>query len=165
MALPPKGDPRRPLHLAIRSTRSLGIVLILLGSLVLLVGLVLTQSRLLVVVSIIYMSPGIGFLVIAIFLKRRATWAVTAGIVLASLTGLFALLALVGSVVGLARSPRGASTPDLVALGIVVLVVLAVAQLILHLAKSYESIRTAEPEVRGFEPIAVGTPRHENQEI
>ena len=34
--LPPKGDPRRPLHLAVRSTRLLGVASVLCGLVVIL---------------------------------------------------------------------------------------------------------------------------------
>jgi hypothetical protein len=169
MALPPKGDPRRPLHLAILSTRLLGIVLLLFGTCgVSSFLMTLTRSSrggpgvgemwILVGASLFYFVPGALFLVFSIFLGRRQHWAVVCGLVLSSLMGLFVLFALVGFVLAVLR--RAGEEPAVwmaVPLTVIALFGLAFGQLIYHLSKSFEAIKHPPfgQEVRGFEPLPV----------
>lgn len=160
MALPQKGDPRRPLHLAIRSIRLLGIIFLLLGSCVSIVfflpaarGRGAKLGGLLAM--LVYVGPGVAYLIFSIFLKERKFWAVVAALVLASLQLIVVLVS--GIVIGASVATRGIGprTGDLLgfvfALG---LVGLALSQLIYHLALSFESIKYIPLEVqRGFEPV------------
>jgi peptidoglycan/LPS O-acetylase OafA/YrhL len=81
MTLPPPGDPRRPLQLAIRSTRLLGVLFILLGLITPLPTLhsnpnVFELPWPVVASSLIQMVPGLLYLVCAVLLKRRRRSAV-----------------------------------------------------------------------------------------
>ena len=156
MPLYPVGDPRRPLQLAIRSSRLLGLVFTILGMLV--VGLTGTLGQrtrgggfmpmILAALGFIYLIPGILYIVFSVFLARRQPWAVIATMILAALHGLFAVLALFAALA--AQNP--------IQIGITALWVAAMAQLIFHLSKSFESMRAEQGEYapRGFEPIQYG---------
>jgi hypothetical protein len=76
MALPPKGDPQRPLALAVRSTRVLGILFIGIGALGMLptftMGMrgargatlsVAAMAGVIVTTTLIYFGPGALYLV------------------------------------------------------------------------------------------------------
>ena len=169
MALPPKGDPRRPLHLAIRSTRVLGVVLLLFGTCAFF-PYMMSVSRVgaapgavppawtLIMVAMFYFVPGTLFLVFAIFLGRRQLWAVVSALVLSSLMEIFFLLGLFGlAVTGLSSFGRGNQVAFAIAVAVMVLFCLAVGQLIYHLAKSFEAIKHPPfgQEIRGFEPLPV----------
>jgi hypothetical protein len=166
MALPPKGDPRRPLHLAVRSNRVLGIVFLLFGTCSLMPMIFLMTRggvragimppQLLVAVSAVYFIPGALFMVFSVFLARRRPWAVVASIVVSTLVGLTALLGVFGMAVAMLTvddSPWQMAIP----LVICALLAVAVAQLIYHLAKSFEAIKHPPfgQEIRGFEPLPV----------
>jgi drug/metabolite transporter (DMT)-like permease len=109
MALPPKDDPRRPLHLAIRSTRLLGVVLLVFGTCAFgpyMMAISRATRRggptgmppawTVLMVALIYFVPGAGFLILSIFLGRRQKWAVVSALVLSCLLGAFFLLAFAG---------------------------------------------------------------------
>jgi hypothetical protein len=165
MPVPAKGDPRRPLHLAVRSTRLLGIVFIVFGLLMLLVVPAAFRSRgaaaagppaagppvwLGVVVAMMFMAPGVMYLVVGAFLARRKSWAVVVGIVVASVHGLFALLVFLRNLV--------VEPGNMVSLLIVLAWVAALAQLIYHLSQSFAAIRYESDHVqRGFEPLFHGS--------
>jgi hypothetical protein len=174
MALPPKGDPRRPLHLAIRSTRLLGVVLLLFCTCTFAPYLIswqqgsrrgaasLPAAWSLVGIAVFYFIPGALFMVLSVFLGRRRHWAVVCALVLSCLVGAFTLLTLGMSVIMLVSSARnrGLANPRYVILVPVVLIGLfgaAVWQLIYHLTKSFEAIKypPLEQELRGFEPLPV----------
>ena len=106
MTIPPKGDPRRPLHLAIRSMRLLGGILILFATCATVPMLVLkgrgaaaAPPVLIVLGLMFYVVPGVCFIVLSIFLARRQFWAVVASICMASVACLFALVMFVGLVI------------------------------------------------------------------
>jgi hypothetical protein len=164
MAVPPKGDPRRPLHLAIRSTRVLAVIFLLLGtcsfSPFFLRGPMPGSAGLFISMSVLvfYIGPGVAYLVFSIYLKRRQFWAVVAALVLASIQLFLSLLGGVFFVVAMAAGQsRTPSVPTAVAViptAIIGLVVLALAQLVYHLALSFEAIKYAPAEeLRGFEPL------------
>lgn len=165
MALPPKGDPRRPLHLAVRSLRVLGVILVLF-SLCTLGPTTLPMLRsgrggpgnfpvFLVLAVLVYLVPGVLYLVFSIFLARRERWAVIGGLVLASVHGALSLLALVS--MALVAATGQVPGPAVIPLVVMALVVVALAQLIYHLARSFEAIRYPPfgVEERGFEPLNV----------
>jgi len=160
MPLPRKGDPRRPLHLAVRSTRLLAIIFLFFGSLA--VAPMLTRGGLargpdlLVSLSIflVYIAPGVAYLIFSIFLKRRQLWAVWADLILASIHLLITLIGAVTLIiVSLNTMNRIIALAPAAILG---LIILALAQLIYHLALSFEAIKHVPPEEsRGFEPLMV----------
>jgi hypothetical protein len=97
----------------------------------------------------IYLVPGILYIVFSVFLARRQPWAVVATLILASLHGLFALLAVVGAV----------ALQNPVQIAITALWAAAMVELIFQLSKSFEAIRAEQGEFapRGFEPIQYGS--------
>jgi hypothetical protein len=163
MGIPARGDPRRPLYLAVRSTRVLGILFLLIGTFVSLLlsvrggmprrgGIFLTGGLLL-----FYVGPGVVYLITAIYLKRRQFWAVVVGLVLASIQSLFVLLGIAGILLTLMRQP--AVSIALVPMGVMIFVLLALAQLIYHLSLSFEAIKYAPTEEQhGFEPLMATPP-------
>ena len=73
MPLPPRGNPRRPLHLAVRSTRLLGIILVCFGAfsmfpmlLMFRRGVGMSPTWMQLSVAVFYLAPGILFLVCSI---------------------------------------------------------------------------------------------------
>ena len=151
MALPPRGDPRRPLHLAIRSTRLLAIIFLFLGGC--LCAAVLANGRRSSIISL----PAMAMLLFyTIYLKRRQFWAVLSSLILASIQLLFALVvAITLLIVSMIKSAHNVNfvIAPLLLLGIVIL---ALAQLIYHLALSFEAIKHVPvEEQRGFEPLMV----------
>ncbi len=164
MALPPKGDPRRPMHLAIRSMRLLGVILILLSLLGMLPLFFIPAARpgvskILMIfffgALLIYLIPGVLFLIFSIFLKRRQAWAIIGGIVLSSILLLIAVIALAGVLVNFATV--GHTPAALIGLVMSVLFVAAFTQLIIHLSQSFKALKYFPvDEQRGFEvaPVA-----------
>ena len=176
MALPPKGDPQRPLALAVRSTRFLGILFTGLGMCgtvpMFLVGvrgigrggagggggMPLASMGLAAISTIVmYFGPGALYLVCSIFIARRRTWAVITAMVLAGIQILFLLVGLGGLAI-MYLSAAGARSSSavylLIPLALVVFIILALAQLEYHLSKCFEAIRRAPLDVqRGFEPL------------
>jgi hypothetical protein len=164
--LPPKGDPRRPLHLAVRSARVLGILFVLLGlcgTLPLMLaggwaGPGMMTGIIGIAVLLIYFGPGICYLVFASYLSNYRPWAVTATLVVASLHTLLVLLAFIGIVVRVLGAGGGSGmNVGVIPLAIALLVVLAMGQMIYHLVLSYESVRHPpfgrETAYQGFAPI------------
>jgi len=158
MAVPPRGDPRRPLHLAIRSTRMLAIIFLLIGTLVsfllLMQGGVPRRGGMLFTGAFLffYVGPGAVYLVTAIYLKRRQFWAVVVGLVLASVQSLFVLFAIAGIFITVVRQ-SGASIA-IFPVAVLIFILLALAQLIYHLALSFDAIKYAPVEEQhGFEPL------------
>jgi hypothetical protein len=167
MALPPKGDPRRPLHLAIRSSRAFGIIFVLLGCATV-VPLALTIARTgfslrLIRVFVQFASaisitfgPGLTYLVIAFYLKRRRRWAIVTGIVLASIQLLIASVGACFFVVFLFSEGAGMEDFLLIPGAILGFAILASIQFICHLINSFEAIKYVSiEEQRGFEPLMV----------
>src|SRR4051794_36541367 len=108
MALPVKGDIRRPLALAIRSTRLLGVMFIVMGLFATLPFLLMRGGRsagmewmyvlLGAIALFFYMGPGVVYLLCALSMKRGRAWAVTTALILAGLQGAFVLVAVAGQV-------------------------------------------------------------------
>jgi hypothetical protein len=166
MPLPPKGDPRRPLYLAIRSTRVLAAIFLLFGSFAvfpLVVGGVMLGGLSAIATAsffVFYMGPGVVYLLCSIYLKRRQFWAVLVSLVLASIQLLLALTGMVFLFVALNQMSRiGNFTFLLWAIIPIALIILALAQLIYHLILSFEAIKYIPiEEQRGFEPILPSSP-------
>lgn len=167
MPLPRRGDPRRPLRLAIRSTRLLGGLFVLLGF----CGMVPVMfapggggdvmfMALVGVGAAVYFVPGLLYIVFSIYLGHRKVWAVVATIVLASVQLLVVLLGIAVFAVTFLLPHSDLPAMALLPMGIAALLAGALGQLIYHLSKSFESIRY-EPVAawdRGFEPLAVRPP-------
>ncbi len=168
MALPPRGDLRRPLYLAASSCRVLG-VLALLSSTCMGVPFIrllgrggrgLFPSAVMLVMLGLYAGVGTAYLVFAHFIRRRRPWAVVAALSLTGVVALFVAVGVIGGLIGvIASGPGGGPPPITVAvLGIPLLILAALGQLIYHLSKSFAAIRLAPPdEARGFDvlPVAV----------
>lgn len=168
MALPTRGDPRRPLHLAASSCRVLG-VLGLLGTTCWGLTLFALVSRVrlgpggrgpnpfaIAMPLAMFGSVGVAYLIFAHFIRRRRFWAVVAALVVTGVMTLLALLSVVGSAVAAATS--GGARPTLISIGVGVLVLVALGQLIYHLSMSFPALKLAPAdEVRGFDvlPVAV----------
>lgn len=164
MALPPRGDPRRAMHLAARSMLVLGCLFLLLGTCAVLLALprafpgrggpMMWSS---VFGVAVFFLPGVGYVVASVFLGRRQLWAVVVGLVLASVHALLVALGVLGMVVGLVSTGGREPMPLLIFLVIWGLLLLALGQLIYHLGRSFEAIKLPPygQEVRGFEPLPV----------
>jgi hypothetical protein len=159
MALPPKGDPRRPLHLAIRSTRLLAIIFLLFGSCVFIPFLIGRTARgiapFAVASALIYTGPGAAYLVFSIYMKRRKFWAVVCATVLASIQLLLTLIGGIFGIIAVWHGPLPLDATELIPMAILAFVILALSQLIYHLALSFEAIKHVPPDEqqRGFEPL------------
>jgi hypothetical protein len=168
MGFPPRGDPRRPLHLAIRSGWLLTSGLLALGVLglwpLLDASLRYVPTGYYQAVAFAWVSGG-TYLVFALYLRTRRLWAVTGLIVLATVHSVLLLLC----VAIVFYQGYMASTVSrmivwalwdgllLVPLGILVK---AMAEFIYNLAKSYAAIRfELGTEPRGFEPIMHAQPK------
>ena len=158
MAIPPRGDPRRPLHLAVRSTRVLAIIFLLFGTCasipMLIHGAVPMGGRMFLNLSvfIVYVGPGAVYLVTAIYLKCRRFWALILALVMASIQLLFALLGISVLLIAEMRQPAGSVAA--IPAAILIFIILALAQLIYHLSLSFNAIRyTPVEEQHGFEPL------------
>jgi hypothetical protein len=163
MALPPKGDPRRPLHLAARSMRVLGLLLLIVASCV---GFSLSRMRgigaasglvwiklIMIGVFALYAAPGVCYFIFPIYMMRRKLWAVIASIVLVSVHLLFALLGFSGIIFSTLMTPNQQTPVTLIPLVVIFLVIAALGQLLWHLSKSFEAIKYMPAEEHGFEPI------------
>jgi hypothetical protein len=169
MPLAPKGDPRRPLHLAVRSTRMLGILFVCMGTCGILPMLSgfgrggvrrgVMMTKMMTVLSLVYFLPGVLYILVAVFLRQRQFCAVVAALVMASIQCLLTLIGLVMVVGTVAIGARSMPSIALIPLGLLVFVIVALAQLIYHLARSFESIKYGPIEgQRGFEPILPPSP-------
>jgi hypothetical protein len=105
--------------------------------------------------GLLYLVPGILYLLCAIFLKHRERWSIIVALVLASLQFLFTLVGIVNIGLG-ALMGRGIQMVPLV---IILMFAAAFAQLIYHLSRCFEAIKHSPPEFqRGFEPMIVQQP-------
>ena len=157
MAIPPRGDPRRPLHLAVRSTRLLGIIFLLFGSCASIPFLIrgagsMGGGMLSAATLFVYVGPGAVYLVTAIYLKCRQFWAVVVGLAMASIQAIFVLLAVTFILIATVRQP--AISFSLIPMAVLIFIVLVLGQLIYHLARSFDAIKYAPVEEQhGFEPL------------
>ena len=166
MALPPRGDPRRPLMLAVSSCRLLGAIGLLLGTCA---GVPLLGGMgrrgfgppvaWAMLSLVLLLGGGAAYLVFAHFVGRRRFWAVVSALVMTSVLLLMCVVGLVATLVvvlvvqpGLRRSSFGLIGP-----GIYALATLALGQLVYHLARSITALNMVPPgEVgRGFEVMPV----------
>lgn len=160
MPLPPQGDPNRPLQLAVRSSRALGVMFVALGGLsivpmMLMSGGISPGVRVVVAsAAVLYLLPGVFYLVVASFLERRAAWAVTTGIVVASFHGLFALIAL-AKFSRLLTGGGGFGGRAVLSATLLLLWLATTGQLVYHLWRSYGAVRLTGSAQRGFAPIGV----------
>jgi hypothetical protein len=161
LALPPKDDPRRPLHLAIRSVRLLGIGIILIGALTMipymLRGRVLAPSLIMLEAMIsrfvCFVVPGTLLILAGICLKKRQLWALVTTLLV---TGVLCIVCLFAATVMIAiMSVSPGEWRVVFPLAIFAVLGLALVQLVYYLARSFEGIRYPpfEMEERGFEPI------------
>jgi hypothetical protein len=156
MALPPTGDPRRPLHLAIRSTRLLGVLFVLLGVITPLPTLRLRPDVFalpwpIVASALIHLVPGLLYLICAVLLGRRRRSALISAMglvavhcvmVSGSLAAFSALL--IAQTQGTAFLVFGVSVMTLALTGL--------GQLFYHLVKSFKAIQHPPVELAPAEP-------------
>ena len=166
MALPPKGDPRRPLHLAIRSTRNFGVFFVLVGSFaatrIVLTrggrsGAIFVPSPAVLVAWLLYLVPGTLFLVFSVFMRRRRPWAVVGALLLTSLSALFVSMAAVAILVGMIAEGEARPVRVAVVLAAWTAAEFTIGQLVYRLALSFKAIKHlpfgAADNSRGFEPL------------
>jgi hypothetical protein len=156
MPPPPRSDPQRPIELAIRSTRLLGYVSIVFGLVMVLVfGYFNRYQRFrphfIAMGLIVWFVPGVLFATASHFLRRRSRAAVVAAIATAAGQAVFAAALFVGSLTVQPVSP--------VPVVLTAAWVAALLQLIVHLRRSFESVRLDPDHVRGFEALKASAPR------
>lgn len=165
MPVPPRGDPRRPLHLAASSCRVLGVLALILGTCagvpILIRGTRGGPAILPALLSLaFFFVGGAGYLVLAHFIKRRRLWAIIAALVLTSIACLLFLMMAAGMLVVMLRYAPGFQGQRVAwtALAVYVLIAVALGQLVYHLARSIGALKVIGPdEFRGFDvlPVAV----------
>ena len=154
--LPPKGDPRRPIELAIRSTRALGVVSAVFG-LVMMVAFGYFNRYLrfrpyfIGLGMVVWFVPGVLYLTAWHFMRRRSRAAVVSAMATAAGQAVFAAAMLVGSLTIQPVSP--------VPVVLAALWVAALVQLLVHLRRSLESVRLDTEHVRGFDALDPAAPR------
>ena len=168
MAVPPRGDPRRPLHLAASSCRLLG-VLGLLATTCLGIGLFVTLTHLrlgpggrgpnplaVALPVVLCGTIGVAYLVVAHHMKRRRFWAVVAALALTGVVTLVDLISITATTVAALTLPGGLPPSVLAFTGVELLVLLALGQLIYHLTRSFPALKFAPlDEARGFDVLPV----------
>ncbi|MGB7160361.1 MAG: hypothetical protein WBD40_19995 [Tepidisphaeraceae bacterium] len=156
MALPPKGDPQRPLCLATQSTQTLGVLLVGVGALSMLPrlfrGLPPTFApRTAVMHLLIFFGPGALYLLCSIFIRRRRVWAVRTAMVLAGFHLLLLCIASAAILMAILSMGSGSIAVVWVPLGALLIFAYALVRLEYHLARSFEAIGATSMDVRGFE--------------
>lgn len=162
MALPSKGDPRRPLHLAARAARVLAGLFLLFGLCTIPSAFFMPRAAgpatliVAVMTAMVYFAPGAAYLIFSIYMARRRLWAVIACL---ALTSIELLIVFAGAVMSLFVLRRLPNTVMYITLGITAVVILALGQLIYYLIRSFDAIKY-EPleEPRGFDVIGVQPP-------
>ena len=154
--LPPRGDPQRPIEMAIRSTRTLGIVSAAFGLVMMLAfGYLNRYPRFrpyfIGMGLIVWFVPGVLYLTAWHFMRRRSRAAVVSAMVTAGVQAVFAGTMFVGSLTLQPVSP--------VPVVLTALWVAALGQLIVHLRRSLESVRLDTEHVRGFEAFGSDPPK------
>ena len=156
MPVPPKGDPQRPIELAIRSTLLLGVASTAFGLVMVLVygyfnRFLQFRKYFIGMGMLVWFVPGVLFLTAWWFMRRRSRAGVLTAMATAGVQALFAAVAFVGSLTVQPVSP----------VPVVLSAVWAVAlgQLLVHLWKSLESVRLDAEHVRGFDAIGETQPR------
>jgi len=166
MALPPKGDPTRPAHLAARSTRVLGILLTLLGALAVLAvsgdirymlrgGRGMWYALIPAAMALGLLGFGIAMLAIVRAIRRMSVWAVITGMVMTSCCLAFSLFYLgVFAWLLIWRSPPPGVYPRaLIPLGVLVFSLVAFGQMLMHLIQAFKHRKSDPNYLRGFAPL------------
>lgn len=165
MALPPKGDPSRPLFQAARAMCWLGGVVGLLGvcGLWTIVGELLpARARIQVVLAGIaavvmflgVIAPAMLHLVCGVALRARRRWAVTWGSVAAWAEVVFICLSVLGTV----RRVIGGGGVNAAAMVLLFLWVVGLINVLGHLRQAAKYLDSAAPQTYGFEPIMASPP-------
>jgi hypothetical protein len=157
MTLPPVGDPRRPLYLAIRSTRLLGMMFLLLGVVTPLPTLRRNTNLLelpgsVVITSMTHMVPGALYLISAVLLRRRRRSAVISALGLVTVHCVMlagSLAAYSGLLVSQTQDPHFL----IFALVVSLLAMAGLGQLIFQLARSLTVIRIPEPQAPAADSV------------
>jgi hypothetical protein len=152
--LPPKDDPDRPLHLAIRSTRLLGAASVLCGLVVIVAfgyfnRYTLYRKHFIAGGMVVWFVPGVLLATCSYFLAHRRKGAAVAAMVVAFAQGVCAATLLYFSVTLQPVSP----IPVILA----TLWVAAIVQLLHYLWRSLAAIRVDADHLRGFD--LTGAPR------
>jgi MFS family permease len=155
MSLPDKNDPARPLALAARSTRLLGILSIAIGLFVVITGGYLNplhhfRPYFFAGGLLGFILPGTIFLICAAHLPRRSRTAVGFGMAMTVFQLLCAIATFIASITLQPVSP----IPIILA----IFWILALAQLIWHLWRSLESIALDTSLRHGF-ALSTNAPR------
>ena len=145
MTLPPHGDPRRPLYLAIRSTRLLGVMFLLLGLVTLIPALqnywrLGDIPRAVFISSMTHVVPGMLYLVSAVLLGRRRRSAVISALGLVAVHCVMiagSLAAYSGLLVAQTQDPKFL----IFALVVSLLAMAGLGQLFFQLTKSFAVIQ------------------------
>ena len=150
MTLPPIGDPRRPLYLAIRSTRLLGVLFVLIGVVTPLPTLkknpnVLDLPWPVLASSLIHLVPGLLYLISAVLLTRRRRSALISAMGLVTVHCVMVAGSL-AAYSGLLVSQTQESGFLIGALLVMMLAMAALGQLFFHLIKSFKAIDLPEPD-------------------
>ena len=156
MPIPPKGDPQRPIELAIGSTRLRGIVSTLFGLVMVLVfgyfnRLQRFRPYFIGLGLVVWFVPGVLYLAASHFMRRRSRAGVVTAMATAAGQGVFAAALLVGTLTVQPVSP--------IPVVLTAFWVAALVQLIGHLRRSFESVRLDTEHVRGFEALGADAPR------
>ena len=161
MTLPAKNDPDRPLMLAVRVARLLGLLLVVLGGFWLTpimffdVAKHPTLAMFQVRGAMLPLIPGAAYLMLSLSLQRRRLWAAVATIVIAGIqAGLGFWIAMT---LGISLSRSQASVGWFFVLAAVLVLVAALGQLIFFVARALRTIRNPPVEqAPGFEPLPRG---------
>ena len=150
-ALPDSEDVMKPLHLAIRSTRLLGIVSTLFGFVfVIAFGYFNRYQRyrphFIAMGLLVWFVPGVLFFTCAGLMKQRRRAGAAGGIAVAGVQELFAVATLVGSLMLPPVSP--------IPVVLSVLWIAALGQLLYHLRRSLPLLEHDPQRLRGFEVTA-----------
>ena len=157
------GDPWEMMELAVSSLRLLGGILLLFSALATMI--VFLRDRLTFgglaweawARGLMYVPPGLIFLVLAHFLARRRRWAAVAAIALTTIAFVAVLLSW-ASLAMLMLHEQSWMMLTVVAFGFAV--VFAVGRLLFHLTKTFDAMRQLQPRERerSFEPILPPAP-------
>ena len=144
MTLPPPGDPRRPLYLAIRSTRLLGVLFVLLGLVTPIPTLRANPGRFdlpwpVIASSLIHLVPGVLYLICAVLLGRRRRAAVVAALGLAAVHCVMVAGSL-AAFSGLLFAAAPGTLFLITAVSVMLLSMAALGQLFFHLMKSFGAV-------------------------
>jgi hypothetical protein len=164
MAVPPKGDPQRPLHLAIRSSLVMAILSLLLG--ISLYAYAASNGGYIdpvfvVILFVVFFAPSATYFLIFVLLKNRLFGVTVLGILVASIQLFLSLCLAAFLILVQVTGNRGAPIPIssaafLVPMSAVSLVFFASAHLIYRLTRAGKIIKVIPIDAgRGFEPVMI----------